>query len=265
MIIIIINNINNINVIMINTIILLGSWIDPTKDGFIIKEGYGTLRTPTRIYSGYFKNDKPEGLGSLLILDKPEGVYLFKGMFHDGEKRTGKLVFPDKSVMHGEFSNDFKSRKGTITEISNRYGILSMQGEFDGNGNGSCITIKYYNGTSYFGQTKGYMKYGKGVFLNDNGKYKGHFINDCLYHGKHLDLDENIYEGFFTEYDGNYVYDGYGFIYYSDGREYHGTYVKGLEDGDGLLYDNNDTHHMFKCHYKNGLRYSCTYLGEFIE
>jgi hypothetical protein len=197
----------------------------------------------------------------LKILDKPEGEYHFQGIFHDSGKRTGKLIFPDLSEITGDFYNDFDTCNGIITQIPERYGILSMQGNFEGF-IGLDSSIKYLNGSYYRGATVGFKKHGKGLLLNENGKYKGYFVNDRLYHGKHLDKDMNIYEGYFKSHKGQILYDGYGFIYEKNGRCYHGTFRKGLKHGDGIIHEAS---RAFTCHYVDGKRYSCSYIGEFIN
>lgn len=99
----------------------------------------------------------------------------------------------------------------------------------------------YSDGSSYTGETSGFMKQGSGVLtLADGSVYTGNFKDD-LFSDEHATLvfaDGGSYEGGFE--DG--LFSGQGKRVFADGSVYIGSFVKGERSGQGsFTYSNGDS------------------------
>ena len=216
----------------------LGNFKGSKRDG-IGEMSYvvGTEDQPFEIgeYNGKWKRDKRNGFG---IMNYFDGA-LFKGIYQNDQKHTGKYTMPDGSVYEGRFKNDMFNGHGKITYTS---GTI-IEGEFQDNelkgraklikktANGEEIfkgvlidndigtqgEITYPNGDIYQGSFEDGQKHGYGIYLSANGsKYEGRW-EDNFRNGtgkEYVVGEDEFYEGSFI----NGRRDGFGRLITHDGK-----------------------------------------------
>ncbi len=78
--------------------------------------GYGKLYDENNylIYQGEFKDNKPNGQGTLYNQDPKLNWKVYEGEFLEGKKHgVGKMTFSSSDIYFGEFENDILSGFGT--------------------------------------------------------------------------------------------------------------------------------------------------------
>ncbi len=178
----------------------------------------------------------------------PDGTVVFFGAVVNGvPDGIGKIVFPDKTELYGNFDNGELNESARMTlpdktEIDGFYSNGSM------NGNGK---IKYTNGDIYAGDITNNKKNGFGIMKYKKGDiYEGNWIDDKrtgqgtmkykngdLYKGNWFDniprgqgtmqyANGNVYEGNWLEYDRS----GQGVMKYANGKVYEGNWIDNEPD-----------------------------------
>ena len=108
------------------------------------KNGYGTFVLKNQTYTGYFTNNKANGLGTLDYKDgsKYTGEFI-KGKFYG----HGTLVLPNEEKYEGQFVNGLYSGQGIYTFIDGRQ---NHGGWLKGKLNGK-VKISLKDGSKYIG------------------------------------------------------------------------------------------------------------------
>ena len=172
------------------------------------KELYGTYYyNDGSIYKGFFENDKINGRGRLILVNR----YLYEGDFEDGLfNGFGKLYTINNIKYEGNWKND----------LQDGFGIEH-----------------YADGSCYSGMFKKGIKHGKGRFLFKNGDlYEGDFENEEMTGwGLFKRKDGRIYNGMVK----NHMIEGIGIFIWKDNKRYIGEYHNELKDGFGIFYSND--------------------------
>ena len=159
------------------------------------------------IYKGFFENDKINGRGRLIQINK----YIYEGDFEDGLfNGFGKSYTLDNSRYEGNWKNDLQEGFG----------------------------IEHYpDGSCYSGMFQRGKKHGKGKFLFKNGDiYEGDFNNEEMTGwGLYKRKDGKIYNGMVK----NHLIEGIGIFIWNDNKRYIGEYHNELKDGFGIFYTND--------------------------
>ena len=175
-----------------------------------------------KIYIGYWKNDKMNGLGKQIYheinIDNINNFDIFKenknysyyiGEWKDNyQEGKGKESWPDGTYYEGEYKNGKKWGEGKL---------------------------QLPDGSIYEGQFKDGEVNGKGkIVYSDKREYDGEWINN-KFNGKGVFTwpDGRKYTG---EYSNN-LKDGYGIFEWPNGRKYRGNWCKGKQNAEGEIYD----------------------------
>ena len=175
-----------------------------------------------KIYIGYWKNDKMNGLGKQIYheinIDNINNFGIFKenknysyyiGEWKDNyQEGKGKESWPDGTYYEGEYKNGKKWGEGKL---------------------------QLPDGSIYEGQFKDGEVNGKGkIVYSDKREYDGEWINN-KFNGKGVFTwpDGRKYTG---EYSNN-LKDGYGIFEWPNGRKYRGNWCKGKQNAEGEIYD----------------------------
>ena len=175
-----------------------------------------------KIYLGYWKNDKMNGLGKQIYneinIDNINNFDIFKenknysyyiGEWKDNyQEGKGKESWPDGTYYEGEYKNGKKWGEGKL---------------------------QLPDGSIYEGQFKDGEVNGKGkIVYSDKREYDGEWINN-KFNGKGVFTwpDGRKYTG---EYSNN-LKDGYGIFEWPNGRKYRGNWCKGKQNAEGEIYD----------------------------
>ena len=159
------------------------------------------------IYKGFFENDKINGRGRLLLIDR----YIYEGDFEDGSfNGYGKLYAINGIKYIGNWKNDMQEGLG-----------------IEKHPDGTCYTGTYIKG----------MKTGKGKYVFKNGDiYEGDFLNEEMTGwGMFKKKDGKIYYGMVK----NHIIEGIGIFIWNDNKRYIGEYHNELKDGFGIFYSND--------------------------
>ena len=175
-----------------------------------------------KIYFGYWKNDKMNGLGKQIyceinidninnfdIFSENKNYSYYIGEWKDNlQEGKGKESWPDGTYYEGEYKNGKKWGEGKL---------------------------KLPDGSIYNGQFKDGEVNGKGkIIYSDKREYEGDWINN-KFNGKGVFTwpDGRKYEG---EYMNN-LKDGYGIFEWPNGKKYRGQWAKGKQNDEGEIYD----------------------------
>ena len=172
------------------------------------KELFGTYYyNDGSIYKGFFENDKINGRGRLLLINK----YIYEGDFVD------------------ELFNGF----GKIYSLNN----LKYEGNWKDNLQEGYGIEHYSDGSYYQGMFKKGKKHGKGKFVFKNGEtYEGDFDNEEMTGwGLYKRTDGRIYYGMVK----NHFIEGIGVFIWKDNKKYIGEYKNELKDGFGIFFTND--------------------------
>ena len=140
------------------------------------KDGNGTYNYGWCVYSGEFKNGKPEGKGVMKYDD-----YTYNGEFKNGlEDGTGEIVNKDGSKENVVYSAGVKTVSGLVKVDEKDYKPLGLDKNCL---SGNCIngygTYQFPSGNKYTGNFIGYRFEGQGAFYFSNGdKFDGIFHNN---------------------------------------------------------------------------------------
>ena len=172
------------------------------------KELFGTYYyNDGSIYKGFFENDKINGRGRLMLINK----YIYEGDFVD-------------ELFHGF---------GKIYSLNN----LKYEGNWKNNLQEGYGIESYPDGSYYSGMFKKGMKHGKGKFVFKNKDiYEGDFENEEMTGwGLYKRTDGRMYYGMVK----NHFIEGIGIFIWKDNKKYIGEYKNELKDGFGIFYTNN--------------------------
>ncbi len=175
-----------------------------------------------KIYLGYWKNDKMNGLGKQIYceinIDNFENINIFEenknysyyiGEWKDNyQEGKGKESWPDGTYYEGDYKNGKKWGEGKLQLPDGS--IFTGQfkdGEVSGKGK-----IIYADKREYEGEWINNKFNGKGVFSWPDGrKYTGEYLNNLK--------------------------EGYGVFEWPNGKKYRGQWSKGKQNDEGEIYD----------------------------
>jgi len=209
-----------------------------TRDAQSVKAGFED-RNGDR-YSGYWKNRKKNGLGTMTF----KSGDIFQGMFENDLMKKGRMTYSTQIIYEGDWKNDKRDGKGVlkysrggkqyeyqgpfVKDKMHGLGILRVKDE---NSLISGLQAQFIEGRP---ENKGKLKY------KDRGLYEGDLMNGTfLRHGfgKMTFPDKNVYEG---EWKDNHMH-GPGVMVYSSGCTYRGQWLNGIEEGEGeMIYTNGE-------------------------
>ncbi|NRF40880.1 hypothetical protein [Pedobacter foliorum] len=203
---------NTIKYILLFFIVMTSKAYSQCKSGDC-KNGTGTYDFGWCIYTGQFKNEKPDGNGLMKYDD-----YTFEGSFKDGlEDGKGTITYKN-----GKKENVFYN-KGTKIKADEKVAASDwkeLEGQSDDCIKGNCITgfgtVLFASGNKYVGNFVNRKKHGNGVFYFTNGdKFEGVFKNDLKDNGTYTFnngytytgefLNDDFYNGMFKAPSGNSV------------------------------------------------------------
>ena len=206
------------------------------------KELFGTYYyNDGSIYKGFFENDKINGRGRLLLINKYvyEGdfidelfngfgkIYSLNNLKYEGnwkdnlQEGYGIEHYPDGSFYSGMFKKGKKHGKGKFVFKNGE----TYEGDFDNEEMTGWGLYKRTDGRIYYGMVKNHFIEGIGVFIwKDNKKYIGEYKNELK--------------------------DGFGIFYTNDGRSYSGFWKEGKQDGYGIITNNIGQKYYMK--FSNG-------------
>ena len=174
-----------------------------------------------KIYYGYWKNDKMNGLGKQIyseissenintnIFTENKNYSYYIGEWKDNyQEGRGKESWPDGTYYEGEYKNGKKWGEGKlILPDGSVYEGQFKDGEINGKGK-----IIYTDKREYDGEWANNKFNGKGVFKWPDGrKYTGEYSNNLK--------------------------DGYGVFEWPNGKKYRGQWCKGKQNSEGEIYD----------------------------
>ncbi|MGL5980250.1 MAG: MORN repeat-containing protein [Phocaeicola sp.] len=205
-----------------------GMWRMGTLNGFAV------LKNMQYKYEGIFKDNAPEGVGSIYLSDSSRYI----GEWIAGERSGyGDMIFSNSDSYQGEW---LKNRFDGI----GKYEFSDKKQYYDGewenelqNGNGTYISEEF----QYIGNWEDGWINGEGHIVYANGDfYEGNFVeNEKFGIGYYHFKDGNSYEGEFVDD----TFNGLGIFHFIDGNIYEGEFQNGKIKGDGTLYyiEKNDT------------------------
>lgn len=168
--------------------------------------GMGTYNFGWCVYTGEFKNGKPEGKGVMKYDD-----YTYAGHFANGlEDGEGVITKKDGSRENVTYTKGAKAISQLVGIPANEYKPIDVQNVncISGNCNTGYGTYQYPSGNKYTGNFNERKREGQGVFYFANGdKYDGIFHDNEKSKGTY-------YYSTGAKYTGNYD---------SRGNEYNGT------------------------------------------
>ena len=144
--------------------------------------GNGTFDFGWCVYSGEFKNSKPEGKGTMKYDD-----YSYSGNFTNGlENGEGIITNNNGTIENVKYENGIKQVSHLEKIAAKDYKPLNPQNINCISGN--CIdgfgTLQYASGNKYIGNFNRYKLDGKGVFYFSNGdKFDGVFSKNIFNNG----------------------------------------------------------------------------------
>ena len=168
--------------------------------------GYGTYNYGWCVYTGEFKNSKPEGKGAMKYDD-----YTYTGQFANGLE-DGEGIITNKNGSREKVTYvEGKKATSLLARIpENEYKPLDVQDVncSDGNCNTGYGTYQFPSGNKYAGNFSNHRFEGQGAFIFANGdKFEGVFHNNEKVNGIYKYFTGAVYAG---------TYDG-------KGMEYNGT------------------------------------------
>ena len=198
-------------------LLFIGEKINGVKEGFGIKIMANNVK-----YIGYFKNNKSEGYGKFININKNDIYY---GEFsQDQANGFGIYSHKDETIYYGEWKNDLREN----------YGIEKWQDKAE------------YIGEYHLGEKNGIGKY----IFSDGSRYEGEWKKNNLDgYGIYYYLGQRIYIGQWK----NNLKDGFGQFIWKD-KIYIGFYSNDKKNGFGIYYWKN-IKKAFMGFWKNGKQY----------
>ena len=187
--------------------------------------GYGNYKYQDKEYTGFFKNGKPFGFGSMTYKD---------GSTHGGnwefgtKEGYGMFTQPDGKYVIGIYKNDLlDGYVEDFTGASPKYSMYSknkVDKEFKTEKNDSTNRCKY-----------GDCKDGYGVYIYESGDYfRGFFKNSIAKMGTYTFKNGDVYQGNFNN-EGQF--EGIGTYQFKNGDRYIGKWNKGKYNYGGSFYN----------------------------
>jgi hypothetical protein len=174
-------------------------------DGSVVqgkRQGRGTETFRNgKEYSGQYKNDLPDGHGTL-----KEGDRLYRGQFKQGKRQFyGVQVWPHR-LYDGEWKDNAMHGRGKLAWT-----------------NGACYSGHFANGRFH----------GQGCYTDGKGnRFVGNWVRGYKQgEGKEYDTRGNVFTGGFHKGHRH----GYGRVMYADGGSYSGGWRRGKRWGPGML------------------------------
>jgi hypothetical protein len=175
--------------------------------------GTGTYDFGWCIYSGQFKNGKPEGKGVMKYDD-----YTYEGNFKNGvEDGSGVITYKNGRKEQVVYANGTKQQALAKVDTANWKPLQGRDDEcITGNCNTGFGTVQFPDGNKYVGWFVNKKRQGKGTFYFANGdRFNGTFNNDLRDEGTYTFnngysytgtfKNDDFYNGVFTAPDGRTV------------------------------------------------------------
>ena len=216
------------------------------KDGRI--DGWGIcIYADGGMYEGEWKNGVKCGVGVEYYSTTRDW---FVGNWNEeGIRVEGEYFWSDGSYYEGEFNG---SRSGNGTQVySNGSIYIGDWAEDQKAGNGYFIWPD--NGNIYDGIFAENVRNGEGtLYTLDRLRQNGIWEDDQLKEGEEQTLAQDGQETWTGENNAVYtgvrtdgILNGMGSVRYENGNWYHGEFVNGLKDGEGIYYDVSSEYFYF--------------------
>ena len=156
------------------------------------KDGYGLEVQPNSdCYFGEFKKEKKEGIGLYLFA---KGGYYY-GFFKNNEKSDMGVLYSKFNYAYyfGEFVNDKKTGRGI--EVCKDHSVFN--GFYDGNKRAGPGIMEYSNKSTYIGEWRNGLRFGKGRLESGDLVTSGNWEYDRIKMASAVDLDDimmDLYE-----------------------------------------------------------------------
>jgi hypothetical protein len=187
------------------------------------RHGRGILMiNKEKIYLGYWKNDKMNGLGKQIYFEI------------DIDNLSNDKIFTENknySYYIGEWKDNYQEGKGKESWPDGTF----YEGEYRKGKKWGEGKLLLPDGSTYDGQFKDGEVNGKGkIIYPDKREYEGEWVNN-KFNGKGVFIwpDGRKYTG---EYSNN-LKDGYGIFEWPNGKKYRGQWAKGKQNAEGEIYD----------------------------
>jgi len=161
--------------------------------------GTGTYDFGWCVYTGQFKNGKPEGKGVMKYDD-----YTYEGNFKNGvENGNGIITYKDGRKENANYIDGVKQETFAKVDTAN---WQTLHGQDDECITGNCLTgfgtVLFPSGNKYVGYFVNKKRQGNGVFYFANGdKYEGSFEKDLRNEGVYTFNNGYTYTGTFKNED----------------------------------------------------------------
>lgn len=180
------------------------------------RQGYGVMIYKNgQNYTGFWSNDKKEGLGVYNFNGEHYLYEKYEGNFIDNKfSGEGKLTYIDQSIYSGGLKNNQKNGKGLMTYSPDDDLYISYKGDWKEDCKQGHGTLKYRDGSVYKGDFEDGFVHGSGKMSWDrNSKdkifsvYEGQFFKGGMCGtGKMRYQNDDTYVGIWE----NNVFDGFG-------------------------------------------------------
>ena len=164
--------------------------------------GTGSYNYGWCIYTGEFKNGKPEGKGEMKYED-----YSYNGEFKNGlEDGIGVIIKKDGTKENVQYAAGVKIVSHLVKVEEKDYKPVGQDVNCT---SGNCITgygtYQFAGGNKYTGNFKEYKREGEGTFYFTNGeKFEGIFHNDIQYSGTYYYSIGATYKGTYDDKGNEY-------------------------------------------------------------
>jgi len=141
----------------------------PHQQGAEWKQCFGVRRIGTEVFTGEFRDDRPNGFGTIVF---PKGAR-YVGEIANGEMHgKGTYVLPNGTTYVGDFKDGLRDGSGTLTIP----GGATYSGDFRNDKRNGQGVYTYPNGATYTGSHRNDKRDGFGVWRHPMGKqYIGQF------------------------------------------------------------------------------------------
>ena len=207
-----------------NNIILLASFKNnKINEPIVIGDKFGNN------FKGYMKENKFNGY---CILNFNFNKNMIKNKLNIRESLSNKLMENKDDILISILIN-YNNLYGFYLDLSDdNYNYSYVEGYISNNNINDIGIIKWKNNASYIGEIKNGVKDGIGIFKwADGSRYEGEFVQDRMegWGGIYF-LDGKIFRGEIL----NGIPNGYGEFIWNDENKYVGYYVDGQKEGFGI-------------------------------
>jgi len=141
----------------------------PHQEGAEWKQCFGVRRIGTEVFSGEFRDNRPNGFGTIVF---PKGARYVGEISNGAMHGKGTYVHPNGTTYVGEFKSGLREGSGTLAIP----GGATYSGDFRSDKRNGQGVYTYPNGATYTGSHSQDKRDGFGVWRHPMGrKYVGEF------------------------------------------------------------------------------------------